>query len=725
MNIESILLECEGQNYRVPPMKELIELTDALWEEHPEYKHVNRLIEEKDPRLKALWKKWGAALYGLESFGRPLFQMGFPVSDRVMQGINRLSTTEVFDIIDSRITPEVIEQALQGKLPGRSARSILLHGTDWIPIRQDAPGETDEEGERAYNAQKSRRRNDFDKIRLENYLDRKYADLADEYGISPSEVLVEGKLPPAGIARAKSKLEEAFFAGLDVSTKLSSHDDVRDAIEIARRFKENGSLADRVASMLPDGITADYIANDVTAPDQEGNAQGGSLIGNIGESIVLWTLASYKRFGVETTDMQPGMARLLRSPIKSLLTQIERNGVRIRDESIGDAEQAGRRYADARIRLNNLHALVEIKTYPNQDSAPERVEEIIEKYRGASAWHDGKPINRKLAVLHTPNGSGEHAANLLEHAGWSVLSADDSLDSFRHAIKLVYEHPKTHRFFSLAPFPVRDEQSLYRLAEMVIKRPFVLRTKSMRIYRQWANELLREKLTAFIQGTPGFEFESLDYNPGIDWTHVTEEYPADMRVTQPVEGTVFYDMESTGFGPGQISTVHALVYQHEDQMRADAYFVSDPTQEEEVLKQVRSKLERADRVVTFNGNGFDVRMLNGRLLAHRQRPAELNHLDLQTSWPNNLRSYELAAGFNRGEDVSGSSAPRLYSQFLKGSGSVADIDALIRHCVLDAVSLVSMYHHHESGRLDQLEPVAVQPDESDMAYVSDGAVVPF
>lgn len=105
----------------------------------------------------------------------------------------------------------------------------------------------------------------------------------------------------------------------------------------------------------------------------------------------------------------------------------------------------------------------------------------------------------------------------------------------------------------------------------------------------------------------------------------------------------FFDIESTGFKGdynsilvGSISDIHE---------RATSFSILQPGNDKKVVRELKEELESYDCWVTYYGKGFDIPMLNTRLLKWGLRPVEKrHHVDLYYTLKHNLNTSRRGLG---------------------------------------------------------------------------------
>jgi hypothetical protein len=171
-------------------------------------------------------------------------------------------------------------------------------------------------------------------------------------------------------------------------------------------------------------------------------------------------------------------------------------------------------------------------------------------------------------------------------------------------------------------------------------------------------------------------------------------------------GLLFLDTETTGLagGTGTYAFLVGVALVEADRVVLTQYFMRDFDEEPALLAALEPLLARATAVVTFNGAGFDLPLLETRfVLARRRWPAALAHLDLLrparrvwTGWLPDCRLPTLeraVLGLARPDDVPGSLIPLLYFDWLRTrrAAPLARVFEHNRHDVLSLVALVGWF----------------------------------
>ena len=169
-----------------------------------------------------------------------------------------------------------------------------------------------------------------------------------------------------------------------------------------------------------------------------------------------------------------------------------------------------------------------------------------------------------------------------------------------------------------------------------------------------------------------------------------------------VRRLLFLDTETTGLsgGTGTYAFLVGAGFIEDDRLVIVQHFMRDLDEEPALLAAVAPLLERASAVVTFNGSGFDVPLLETRFILGRRRwPATLLHMDLlypaRRVWAARFVDCRLGTlerevlGHRRGDDVPGSLIPALYFDFLRRRHA-APLARVFTHNCHDVLSLVAL-----------------------------------
>jgi uncharacterized protein len=165
---------------------------------------------------------------------------------------------------------------------------------------------------------------------------------------------------------------------------------------------------------------------------------------------------------------------------------------------------------------------------------------------------------------------------------------------------------------------------------------------------------------------------------------------------------LFLDTETTGLagGTGTYAFLVGAAWLEGDRVTLTQFFMRDFDEEPALLAALEPLLARASAVVTFNGAGFDLPLLETRfVLARRRWPATLLNLDLLrparrvwTGWLTDCRLATLenaVLGLERESDVPGSLIPLLYFDYLR-TRRAGPLTRVFDHNRLDVLSLVAL-----------------------------------
>jgi uncharacterized protein YprB with RNaseH-like and TPR domain len=171
------------------------------------------------------------------------------------------------------------------------------------------------------------------------------------------------------------------------------------------------------------------------------------------------------------------------------------------------------------------------------------------------------------------------------------------------------------------------------------------------------------------------------------------------------ERMAFLDTETTGLagGAGTLVFLVGVGTFEGDAFRLRQYFLRDPSEEPGMLSALQDDLEAIKGFVTFNGQTFDVPLLEMRYRVGLRQDWPLTgwpQLDLlhpaRRLWRRSLPDCSLGTierevlGVSRSEeDVPGSLIPAMYLEYLR-TGDASDMARVLYHNAVDILSLVGL-----------------------------------
>jgi uncharacterized protein YprB with RNaseH-like and TPR domain len=188
----------------------------------------------------------------------------------------------------------------------------------------------------------------------------------------------------------------------------------------------------------------------------------------------------------------------------------------------------------------------------------------------------------------------------------------------------------------------------------------------------------------------------------------------------------FIDTETTGLagGTGTYAFLVGIGYFDGDCFRLRQFFMRDYSEEATLLHYLAVTMDDLEGIVSFNGRGFDLPLLETRFLLSRLRPDLLDapHLDLLSParrlWRARLASCALSSleqnvlKVHRDErDVPGFLIPHMYFRYLQ-TGDASEISRVFYHNAQDVLSLVTLASH--MGSLFQAPALGLPANELDL-----------
>jgi uncharacterized protein YprB with RNaseH-like and TPR domain len=167
---------------------------------------------------------------------------------------------------------------------------------------------------------------------------------------------------------------------------------------------------------------------------------------------------------------------------------------------------------------------------------------------------------------------------------------------------------------------------------------------------------------------------------------------------------VFLDTETTGLagGTGTLAFLVGIGSFEAKAFCVRQFFLRDPDEEAAMLAALSERMEDGQAIVTFNGRGFDLPLLQARYVLARLRPAwlALPHLDLlmpaRRVWRDRLPSCALSSleanvlGVQRErDDVPGYLIPQMYLEYLR-TGDAREMPRVMYHNRQDILSMVTL-----------------------------------
>ncbi|HEY3341230.1 MAG TPA: ribonuclease H-like domain-containing protein, partial [Anaerolineae bacterium] len=212
-----------------------------------------------------------------------------------------------------------------------------------------------------------------------------------------------------------------------------------------------------------------------------------------------------------------------------------------------------------------------------------------------------------------------------------------------------------------------------------------------------------------------------------------------------LHSALFLDTETTGLagGAGTLVFLIGVGYFEPDghTFTVDQYFMPDPSEETGMLCGLEERLNQHAALVTFNGRGFDLPLLDTRYTISRL-PVTLSdraNLDLlipaRRAWRAQLTScslgsleYHMLNVQRTQQDIPGFLIPQMYLDYLR-TGNPAEMQRVMYHNLYDILSMVTLVTRLSHAVSDPAGPGELisagqyyeslgQPDKAHEAYLA-------
>lgn len=397
-----------------------------------------------------------------------------------------------------------------------------------------------------------------------------------------------------------------------------------------------------------------------------------------------------RKMGTEFREYFPG-------PLQEIHPPHEREALRVKN-----GERAIE--ADGRIIAGGLEILVEVKGH--RHLVRKDILKMCTKYDTATAWEDGTPIDRKVALLNCSNGDLSQSKEILQEDNWKVMDAKQFTTFYQRALCLLMENEPD--FWRTAAIPLTSVEVLLQMHELVSQHSHLLGRRSQSFAREWLANLLKENANSLATGrrvAPREVYTSVYVEP---FSKQRDTYGD--RIDISVEDCLFFDLETAGFrNQGAPIFVLGMAYKQGRGMVTDLYLVRDPTEEKEALLRFEKEARKHKKLISFNGAAFDEGFLRERFIANLlPYTVQAGSVDLYPAFRDfaqrhhfpraTLQTYEgTQLGFRRHDDVPGSKIPQIYRDFVYGRDDTL-VPAVLRHNQMDLITMVLMYEQFYGKR---------------------------
>lgn len=184
---------------------------------------------------------------------------------------------------------------------------------------------------------------------------------------------------------------------------------------------------------------------------------------------------------------------------------------------------------------------------------------------------------------------------------------------------------------------------------------------------------------------------------------LTGLFPTALEAVSDASGFLYLDTETTGLagGAGTIPFMVGVGRWTEGGFKVVQFFLENLDREAALLEALSAELSGAQCVVTYNGNAYDIPLLENRYVMNRT-PWPLENtpqLDLlypcRALWKGKYENCRLVTleeqvlGYRRTGDIPGAEIPPLYNRFLRRQADPR-LKAVFTHNVLDIITLAGL-----------------------------------
>ncbi len=613
-----------------------------------------------------------------------------------------LATTEIESNISTLITRPIAEKVYRGEWnKGEGILGLMLAGAGEDKEKQRV-------ARQAYYACFSRGREDFKPDRLVSIVNKLYPDLKAVSGMSLTEALGT----KISLGQIQEKLQDIYWKGGDLAEEglLRTLGGDGFVYRLKSRgvpgVKKKASLEEKMPFYVGiPGLSAPDLVRDYHSSPQE--------MGYLSEKELLLSLEILRVLKVSPSQLGEEFRNYFPEVIEAVYPP-NKNKVKVK----GAKDQ----FADARVIMSSLEALVEVKNM--KYFSVKDAELMVRKYSHVHHWDDDRVVSKKIALIHANGGVDPGAYKVLEQGGFTVMSGEVFSRFYESSLRLLEE--KRPHFFSGAPLPVADIQTLIDLDHQARDSSHLLMRRGHRFERQWLNQVLVKDTIALRKETHSRKREIPALSEVQPFSAFQEEYHG--RENIEYQDHIFIDIETadqlfvpeeerTSFrkkGEPFLITCIGMAYYDpsREEMVSEVLFARNPGEEVYCLKKFSERAKQYSNWINFNGSGFDFPRIRERMTHHLISPHfGENEIDMFHQFyrfhdipslkkgekrpPRTLKSYERRElDLFREGDIPGDKAPQVYEEFMLGKHSLL-IPGLIYHNQLDVVTLAIMYDQYK------------------------------
>lgn len=531
---------------------------------------------------------------------------------------------------------------------------------------------------------------------LKDTINEAYSYLTEQIGgLTPYDVLATRNKSPEQI---KEEINEKFYNREDIGPiplkrydwhlvetigkKTSPKDNVQ------AKHSRSKDLSKKICTYL---YYPDAKPSDIVGSDKKSGTTGkvNSIIGNLLEKEVNLFFNILKYVDPNLNNF-PELKKIISEPLEDVAMLSHKTELQVRSlEPII--------YADAKLRTNGETVLIEVKS--DKYYGEKRVHDWLVHYQDKTKWKkDLENIGKKILLVQSKTNNYEKISEIAKEYGFLTITQPKYSEWYKKAIDLLQE--KNPDFEKTSP--LNTKESLLKAHQMLSEETHILQTAPWMQTATRISEILSKNIK-YLRGNQKIFHINTNKYPQKYTVHLKSLIGerSDLYKFLPEEpiwpGTIVIDVESSGFkGEGGTSVNLGIGDYNNGDPIATIFLITNPLlQEENALKEYKKMIEKAGMILTYNGERFDVPILNYRYFANRirylipeRREDLLNMMKTALKLSNKtypqkaLQNFEIKyLDLKRKGDIPGSMIPEEYKKHLLGE----------KHINLEKIALHNAY----------------------------------